>query len=191
MAVSHALLGFAILAALAAVPSAQFSPRWPPGYRIPVWIGESSERVDDPLMVERAMRVWSDAAAGRFTLARTTDAAAARVRVRFATGDATFGEASPVADRSSGFITGADIAIAANLEADPLLQRVIIYLTALHELGHALGLRHTSRFDDIMYLFRRPDAVRRRIRTEADIGAPGATGLSEGDLVALRALYGE
>ena len=36
---------------------------------------------------------------------------------------------------------------------DPLFRDTIVYLTSVHELGHAFGLRHTSAFADIMYSF--------------------------------------
>jgi predicted Zn-dependent protease len=36
---------------------------------------------------------------------------------------------------------------------DPLLRDTIVYLTCLHETGHALGLQHTAAFADIMYSF--------------------------------------
>ena len=37
--------------------------------------------------------------------------------------------------------------------SDQLLRDAIVYLTCLHETGHALGLSHTAVFDDIMYSF--------------------------------------
>jgi hypothetical protein len=36
---------------------------------------------------------------------------------------------------------------------DQLLRDAIVYLTCLHETGHALGLPHTAAFEDIMYSF--------------------------------------
>jgi predicted Zn-dependent protease len=36
---------------------------------------------------------------------------------------------------------------------DALLRDTIVYLTCLHESGHALGLPHTAAFADIMYSF--------------------------------------
>jgi hypothetical protein len=46
---------------------------------------------------------------------------------------------------------GPDIARAAR--ADPLFRDVVVYLTCVHELGHAFGLDHTADFADIMYSF--------------------------------------
>jgi hypothetical protein len=36
---------------------------------------------------------------------------------------------------------------------DPLFRDTVVYLTCVHELGHAFGLPHTSAFADIMYSF--------------------------------------
>ena len=46
---------------------------------------------------------------------------------------------------------GPDIAQRARL--DPLFRDTVVYLTCVHELGHAFGLSHTSAFADIMYSF--------------------------------------
>ena len=46
---------------------------------------------------------------------------------------------------------GPDIAQMARL--DPLFRDSVVYLTCVHEIGHAFGLAHTSSFADIMYSF--------------------------------------
>ena len=147
-------------------------------------------------LVERALATWNRAAEGRFALETAASRDAAAVRVRFAQADGVYGETSPRLDRATGFIGSADVLIAGDLPGDALQQRIVVYLTALHELGHAIGLPHTDAFDDIMYSFRRPDdgeryfgAYRRRLRSSEDIGSDRATGLSPADIAALRALY--
>jgi len=99
-------------------------------------------------------------------------------------------------DRRTGLITAADVVINADASGDVMTQQIVVYLTALHELGHALGLPHTDDFADIMYSFRRPDdgeryfsAYRRKLRSIADIGTAPATGLSTADVAALKRLY--
>ena len=69
---------------------------------------------------------------------------------------------------------------------DRLLRDAIVYLTCLHETGHALGLPHTAEFSDIMYSFQYGGNIpeyfaryRRKLRTREDIGKN--SGLSEAD----------
>jgi hypothetical protein len=87
---------------------------------------------------------------------------------------------------------GEDISRAASL--DSLFRDTIVYLTCLHELGHALGLAHTAQFADVMYFFGFGGDIpeffgryRRTLQERGDIR--GSSGLSEGDLEQLEALY--
>jgi hypothetical protein len=43
--------------------------------------------------------------------------------------------------------------IARQARQDPLFRDAIVYLTCVHELGHAFGLPHTHAYADIMYSF--------------------------------------
>ena len=78
--------------------------------------------------------------------------------------------------------------------ADALLRDTIVYLTCLHELGHAVGLSHTAEFDDIMYFFGYGgdivgffDRYRRQLRSREDIQK--TSGLSAADARRVRELY--
>ena len=88
---------------------------------------------------------------------------------------------------------GPDIAEAA--AHDPLLRDSIVYLTCVHELGHAVGMRHTSDYRDIMYFFgyggdipKYFDRYRSQLHSRTDIAK--VSGLSAGDVTRLKALYG-
>jgi hypothetical protein len=87
---------------------------------------------------------------------------------------------------------GPDIASLAR--ADPLLRDTVVYLTCLHELGHALGLHHTDDYRDVMYFFGYGGDIpafferyRKQLGSRDDIAH--VSGLSAGDLNQLHALY--
>ena len=171
-------------------------PRWPPQAVITVWLDGRSAPPGAAALVDRALVTWTRAAGGRFVMRNLQARDAAAIRVRFAHADGIYGETAPRIDRATGFIGSAEVLIAADIPGDAVQQRIVSYLTALHELGHALGLPHTDAFNDIMYAFRRPDdgaryfgAYRRLLRSSEDIGTERATGLSPADVAALRSLY--
>ena len=119
------------------------------------------------------------------------------IRVHFMRAGALFGETVPRVDRQTGTIVQAEVAIAGDTRGESLESQIEVYLTALHELGHALGLAHTDQFADIMYRFQAPDDATRyfaryraRVKTPSDIGTPRASGLSPDDTRRLRSLYG-
>jgi len=85
--------------------------------------------------------------------------------------------------------------IAERAARDPLLRESIVYLTCVHELGHALGLQHTRDYRDIMYFFGYGGDIpeyfgryRTQLRSRPDIAK--VSGLSSGDVTRLKGLYG-
>ncbi len=165
---------------------------------------ESRYRASDRELAVWALEAWSDAAGGQLELAAAAEEDAV-VRIYFVPASAgQYGEMRPirVGGRRGAEVyvrpdmraLGPDIAAAA-LE-DPLLRDTIVYLTCVHELGHAFGLEHTADYADIMYSFQYGGDIpayfgryRERLTSRADIAAVSA--LSAGDAARVAALYSD
>jgi hypothetical protein len=146
----------------------------------------------DPELGKWALEAWARESGGALTFRKSETEAHARLRLHWAGGQGSlYGETQPITVDGR---RGAMIYVLPETGrpgGDPLLRDTIVYLTCLHESGHALGLPHTAGFADIMYNFRfGGDLVeyfaryRRLLKTRADIA--NHAGVSDEDRVALR-----
>lgn len=165
---------------------------------------DAAARPADADLAVWAFEEWQRAVGGALKLVRVSDESEALVRLYWVpAAGGQYGEMRPlmvegrrgaaVYIRPDTTALGPDIAARARLDA--LFRDTIVYLTCVHELGHAFGLSHTDEFEDIMYFFGFGGDIveffaryRRQLKVRDDIRS--ASGLSEGDLMQLAALYG-
>lgn len=96
----------------------------------------------DPDLAQWAMEAWQSASAGKLKVVRAPAEDAARIRIHWiTTREGLYGETR-----------GGDVYVRPE-PGDGLAREAVVYLTCLHETGHALGLAHTANFADIMYNF--------------------------------------
>jgi hypothetical protein len=148
---------------------------------------ESGCQPNDPELAAWALEAWQNASRRAIELSRMTDPRHARIRIFWATAEqGLYGEARPVLVDGQ---RGAEVYVrSAPLRTgdDKLMRDAIVYLTCLHEAGHALGLPHTAAFDDIMYSFQYGGDIpeyfgryRRKLHARDDIHKN--SGMSEAD----------
>lgn len=136
---------------------------------------------NDADLARWALEAWEKASDGKLHFVEAKDRANGRIRVRWAgRNSGLYGEAVPIVVSGQ---PGAELHI---LIADPepdsadksdkLMRDAVVYLTCLHESGHALGLNHTAAFADIMYSFQYGGDIpeyfgryRRRLAAREDI----------------------
>jgi hypothetical protein len=149
---------------------------------------------NDTELARWALEAWQRESGNQIVFARSTSPDHARLTIHWIAGASVYGETIPVSVDGQ---KGAEIYVLpggnAPASADPLLRDTIVFLTFVHETGHALGLVHTADFDDIMYSFQYGgnidayfDRYRRLLHKRSDIALH--SGLSEGDRKALRAV---
>jgi hypothetical protein len=149
-----------------------------------------------------ALRAWQRNAGKGIRLVAAPESKAI-VRVYWAEpGDGEYGETRPlfVGERRGAAVfirpdtesLGEDIAERAR--RDDLFRDSIVYLTCLHELGHAFGLVHTDDYQDIMYYFGYGGDItayfeRYRSKLASRKNISTVSGLSAADVRRIRALY--
>ena len=196
--VSAFVLGAAVLVSPAAGQDA--------GEAIPYFIADGAGvpgyQPSDGELARAAFEAWARESAGRLRFVEAGEADALIHLIWIAPGSGVYGEMRRVIidDRARAFvyvtpaIDGQGPAIARLAARDPLLRDTIVYLTCVHELGHAVGLPHTAEFEDIMYSFAfGGDIVRyfMRYRDKLDSRADimNHSGLSPSDRAVLHGLY--
>ena len=164
---------------------------------------ESGFKESDRALAEWALEAWGEQASPPLEMA-PGPAESATIRVYWVPAGASgsYGEmhgrrvdgrlAADVFVRPDTDNLGPDIG--GRARSDPLFRDTVVYLTCVHELGHALGLRHTDAFADIMYSFQYGGDfgdyfMRFREQFESREEIPQASPFSTADTEALRALY--
>ena len=157
----------------------------------------------DERLAEWALEAWQRASDGGLKFVKSP-LSKARIRLYWALNgnQGLYGEARPIVVDGK---PGAEVDVRPALHAlghkvegagssDKLYRHTIVYLTCLHEIGHALGLSHTKSFNDIMYSFEYGGNIleyfaryRRKLKTIDDIRSN--SGFSADDEKRLIALY--
>ncbi len=140
-----------------------------------------------------AIEAWQQASDGKLNFIETSKRDEALIRFVWSTPEqGLYGEAMPfVVNGHRG--AQVNIRIVNPGRRDPLLRDTVVFLTCLHESGHAIGLGHTANFADIMYSFQYGGDIdeyfaryRRKLRTREDIRKTSA--ISAGDRARLMEL---
>src|SRR5215831_11406547 len=165
--------------------------------------GVPGYRDSDRELATFALNAWSRESSGKLKFAEARNRDTALIRFRWiSANDGLYGETQRVSVNGK---PGAIVYImpqvslqgeplATRATQDGLLRDTIVYLTCVHELGHAVGLQHTRKFEDIMYYFGYGGNIvdyfmryRNKIQSRGDIA--NYSGLSAGDVQVLRSLY--
>jgi Matrixin len=177
--------------------------RTPITYFIDDGKGVPGYRDSDRGLARLAFEAWSRESGGQLRFAEVQKLDGALIRIRWiSSNEGLYGETQRIEVNGR---PGAIVyvmpqvslqgePIASRAVQDNLLRETIVYLTCVHELGHAVGLQHTAKFEDIMYYFGYGGNIvdyfmryRSKLQSRADIAK--YSGLSPSDIAALHKIY--
>jgi hypothetical protein len=157
-------------------------------------------QADDVTLARWALEAWQRESNNAIAFRKSANQEHARIRIHWAGGaDRLYGETRLVTvDGKAGAniyvlpdLDGLGAGIADAGKGDKLFRDAVVYLTCVHEAGHAIGLKHTRNFADIMYAFGYGGDIveyfqryRRQLRSREDIRM--YSGVSESDRENLR-----
>ncbi len=142
-------------------PARQLDLSGPLTYFIADGSAESGFRPGDRILAEWALEAWIGQSGLSVELVPAPEAAAT-IRIYWVGAAAGLYGQMLGGERDGRFVAdvfvwpdtdGLGPGVAQAARGDPLFRDTVVYLTSVHELGHAFGLRHTSAFADIMYSF--------------------------------------
>jgi len=148
---------------------------------LPYWVEpctnpKSGCLAEDVQLAHWALEAWQSASDGRIQMVEAKDRDHALLQIVWALPEANlYGETMPIRVMGQrGALV--NIRIVTPEGNDRLMRDTVVYLTCLHESGHALGMEHTDQFADIMYSFEYGGNIReyfaryrRKLATREDI----------------------
>ena len=173
------------------------------GYFVSLGYSGSGYQEGDQELANWAFIAWEKASGGGLRLVPVAESEAA-IRLYWSTPQqGMYGAMRPILANNSQraaavlvrpSLRGLGQPIESRAREDRLFRDAIIYLTCLHEIGHALGLEHTADQLDIMYWFGYGGDIpayfmRYRGQLNAREEIPTHTGLSPADVAKLRMLF--